>query len=147
MALEKGQSNEVDLDRTDKLPILEGVIFDEDVEDDAVRLEQTVPGPGSPVIASQTALSDFTRPPGVDLPSLAESVRSVEERIARQGAEYEALRRLYEKARDAEQAAVARVGALAAEMAAAHSELAVERHRSREMERAQAEGSAAAEAT
>ncbi len=147
MALEKSQSNEVDLDRTDKLPILEGVIFDEDVEDDAVRLEHTAPGPGSPVIASQTALSDFARPPGVDLPSLAESVRSVEERIARQGAEYEALRRLYEKARDAEQAAVARVGALTAEMAAAHSELAVERHRSREMERAQAEGSAAVEAT
>ena len=42
---------------------------------------------------------------GVDLPSLAESVRSVEERIARQNADYEALNRSYEKARDAQLAA------------------------------------------
>ena len=147
MALEESQSNEVDLDRTDKLPILEGVLFDDDVADDAVRMDQAAPAPSSPVIASQTAQSDFARPPGVDLPSLAESVRSVEERIARQSAEYELLRRLYEKSRDAEQAAVARAGALAADMASAQSALAVEQHRSREMERAQAEANAAAEAT
>ena len=42
--------------------------------------------------------ADFVRPLGVDLPSLAESVRSVEERIARQNAEYEALTRSYERA-------------------------------------------------
>ena len=30
-----------DLDRTDRLPILEGVFFEQDVEDDAVRLEYT----------------------------------------------------------------------------------------------------------
>ena len=147
MALEKSQSNEVDLDRTDKLPILEGVLFDHDVADDAVCLDHTPPPPGSPVVASQTAQSDFSRPPGVDLPSLAESVRSVEERIARQGAEYEALRRLYEKARDVELAAVARASALAADMATAQSALAVEQHRSREMERTQAEANAAVEAT
>ncbi|MGP8166178.1 MAG: FHA domain-containing protein [Steroidobacteraceae bacterium] len=147
MALEKSQSNEVDLDRTDKLPVLGGVPLHHDVADDAARLDHTAPAPGSPVVASQTAQSDFARPPGVDLPSLAESVRSVEERIARQGAEYEALRRLYEKARDAEQAEVARASALAAAMASAQSALAVEQHRSREMERAQAEANAAAEAS
>ena len=147
MALEKSQSNEVDLDRTDKLPVLGGVPLHHDVADDTVRVEHTAPAPGSPVVASQTAQSDFARPPGVDLPSLAESVRSVEERIARQGAEYEALRRLYEKARDAEQAEVARASALAAAMASVQSALAVEQHRSREMERTQAEANAAAEAS
>jgi len=84
MALDNSQSKEMDLDRTDKLPILEGVHWEHDVEDDAVRLDYTTVLPASPVIASQ----------------LAESVRSVEERIARQGAEYDALSRLYEKARD-----------------------------------------------
>ena len=39
MAAKKIQSPEVDLDRTDQLPILEGVRFDPDVEDDAVRME------------------------------------------------------------------------------------------------------------
>ncbi len=147
MALEKSQSNEVDLDRTDKLPVLEGVLFDHDVADDAVRMDHTAVLPGAPVAASQTAQSDFARSPGVDLPSLAESVRSVEERIARQGAEYEALRRLYEKARDAELAVAARANALAADLGSAQSALAVEQHRSREMERTVAEANAASEAT
>ena len=31
MAVENGQSQEIDLDKTDRLPILEGVLFDEDV--------------------------------------------------------------------------------------------------------------------
>ena len=147
MALEESQSNELDLDRTDKLPILEGVDFDPDVADDAVRMDHTATLPGATVVASQTAQSDFARPPPVDLPSLAESVRSVEERIARQSAEYEALRRLYEKARDVEAAAVARADGLAAELASAKSALAVEQHRSREMERTQAEANAASEAS
>ena len=51
------------------------------------------------------AAADFVRPSSVDLPSLAESVRSVEERIARQNADYEALSRAYQRARDAEAAA------------------------------------------
>jgi chromosome segregation ATPase len=91
MALDNSQSKEVDLDRTDKLPILEGVNWEHDVEEDAVRLDYTTVLPASPVIASQ----------------LAESVRSVEERIARQGAEYDALSRLYEKARNELERAVA----------------------------------------
>jgi len=145
MAVDSGQSKESDLDRTDKLPILEGVVFDHDVEDDAVRLDQTSVLSGSPVTAGEMAQSDFARPPAVDLPSLAESVRSVEDRIARQGAEYDALRRLYEKARDAESAALVRANAVAADLAAAQSALAVEQHRSREMDRALAERSAASE--
>ncbi len=84
MAVDNSQSKESDLDRTDRLPILEGVFIEEDVADDAVRLDYTAALPASPVIASQ----------------LAESVRSVEERIARQNAEYDALSRIYEKARD-----------------------------------------------
>jgi FHA domain len=84
VAVDNSQSKESDLDRTDKLPILQGVFIDEDVEDDAVRMDYSTTLPASPVIASQ----------------LADSVRSVEERIARQNAEYDALSRLYEKARD-----------------------------------------------
>ena len=49
----------------------------------------------------------------LDLPSLADSVRSVEERIARQNADYEALNDLYEKARDAQLAAGTRADMLA----------------------------------
>ncbi len=110
---------EIDLDRTDRLPILEGVTIDEDVEDDSVRLDYS--GPAPPVLrpaapdAPPQPAPDFTRP-GMDLPSLAESVRSVEERIARQSADYEALNRLYEKARDGQLAAGTRADALASEL-------------------------------
>ena len=126
MAVENNQPQEMDLDKTDKLPILEGVIFDEDVADDAVRMERTLPG--APV-------SDFVRPSPIDLPSLAESVRSVEERIARQNAEYEALTRTYERVRDAETAALARAGIMERDLAAARAALETEQVRSRDFER------------
>ena len=126
MAVEGNQPQEMDLDKTDKLPILEGVIFDEDVADDAVRMERTLPG--APV-------SDFVRPAPIDLPSLAESVRSVEERIARQNAEYEALTRSYERARDAETAALARLGIMERDLAAARAALEAEQVRTRDFER------------
>ena len=83
----------------------------------------------------------------MDLPSLADSVRSVEERIARQSADYEALNKLYEKARDAQLAAGTRADALASELSAAQATLAVEQHRAREMQRVLSEGSALAEAS
>jgi chromosome segregation ATPase len=118
MAVEHGQPQETDLDKTDRLPILEGVPFDEDVADDAVRMERSAPGPA---LLSGGAQSDFVRPSPVDLPSLTESLRTVEERIARQNAEYEALTRSYERARDAESAAIERAGTLA-EAAARESE-------------------------
>ncbi len=112
MAVEHGQPQEVDLDKTDRLPILEGVPFDEDIADDAVRMDRSAPGPA---LLSGGAQTDFVRPSPVDLPSLAESLRTVEERIARQNAEYEALTRSYERARDAESAALERVSTLQTE--------------------------------
>ena len=53
-------------------------------------------------------------------------VRSVEERIARQNADYEALNRLYEKSRDAQLAAGTRADLLASELGTANSALAKE---------------------
>jgi chromosome segregation ATPase len=140
MAFDKGQPKDIDLDSTDRLPILEGVSIDDDVEDDSVRLEFTASMPGTSMIAS----SPDYRPSGMDLPSLAESVRSVEERIARQNADYEALNRLYEKARDAQLAAGTRADELASELGTARSALAVEQHRVRELQTAVAETNAAA---
>jgi chromosome segregation ATPase len=143
MAIDTSQSKEADLDRTDKLPILQGISIDEDVEDDSERLEYTSPGTAT----AQSAAPDFSRQSPLDLPSLAESVRSVEERIARQSADYEALNRLYEKARDAQLAAGTRADTLAFELSAAQSALAVEQHRVREMERALAESRGVADTT
>jgi chromosome segregation ATPase len=141
MAFDKGQPKDIDLDSTDRLPILEGISIDDDVEDDSVRLEFSATMPGTSIVA--TASPEY-RPSGLDLPSLAESVRSVEERIARQNADYEALNRLYEKARDAQLAAGTRADILAVELGTAQSSLAVEQHRVRELQAALAETSAAA---
>jgi chromosome segregation ATPase len=144
MAFDKGQPKDIDLDSTDRLPILEGISIDEDVEDDSVRLEFSATMPGTSIVT--TPPPDY-RPSGLDLPSLAESVRSVEERIARQNADYEALNRLYEKARDAQLAAGTRADMLASELGTAHSALAVEQHRVRELQGAVAETNATAEQT
>lgn len=138
MAVDNGQSQEVDLERTDRLPILDGTQFADDVEDDAVRMEY---------VASPNVKNDFPRPSGVDLPSLAESVRSVEERISRQNAEYEALSRSYDKAREAESAAAGRAQVLTAELAALKATLDEQQCRLRESDRALAEKITAAEAT
>ena len=135
MAVENGQPQEMDLDKTDRLPILEGVLFDEDVADDAVRMDRAAPSG-----------NNFVRPPSIDLPSLAESVRSVEERIARQNAEYEALTRSYERVREAETAAAGRAGALERDLAAARAALEAECARSREFEKSALERGAALEA-
>ncbi len=144
MAITHSHSNDLDLDKTDRLPILEGSVADYDVEDDAVRMDHTAVLPGPPSLAA--AAADFGRPASVDLPSLAESVRSVEERIARQNAEYEALSRAFERARDAESAAVARANALAMDLASARAALESEQARSREIDRALADRSTATEA-
>lgn len=143
MAFDKSQSRESDLDRTDKLPILEGVSIDEDVEDDSVRLDYSATMPGTSMVTTPPA-GDY-RPSGLDLPSLAESVRSVEERIARQNADYEALNRLYERARDAQLAAGTRADELASELGTLQSALAVEQHRVRELQAAMAEKNAVVE--
>jgi pSer/pThr/pTyr-binding forkhead associated (FHA) protein len=153
MAIDSSHSQESDLERTDRLPILAGVVMDEDVADDAERLEYPPAGTGT---SSGTAVASLAtlHPPshdlvrsGVDLPSLADTVRSVEERIARQSADYEALNRLYEKTRDAHLDAGTRADTLAAELSGVQAALAVEQHRAREMERAQSQSAAAAEAS
>lgn len=145
MRKEISQSQEADLDKTDVLPILEGATVDDDVEDDAVPLDYSSGMPGSAAIASQRAPIEFHRPAGIDLPSLAESVRSVEERIARQSAEYEALSHSHERARDAEAAAVARVDLLSADLAAVRTALEAEQQRSRALDQRLAETNASME--
>jgi len=145
MALEIGQPQEVDLDKTDKLPILEGVLFDADVADDAVRMERPSAASGASLVASSPQ-SDFVRPSPIDLPSLAESLRSVEERIARQNAEFDSLTRSYERARDAEVAASTRVNTLERDVAAARAALDVQSARLKDFEKSTAENSAALEA-
>jgi chromosome segregation ATPase len=136
MAVENGQSQELDLDKTDRLPILQGVIIDDDVADDAVRLDRAaVPSGG-----------DFIRSSSIDLPSLAESVRTVEERIARQNAEFEALSRSYERARDAENSALARASTMERDLAAVRAAVEAEQVRAREFERSSMEKAAALDA-
>src|ERR1700733_1785086 len=144
MAKKQSQSPDTDLDKTDQLPILEGVTWDHDVEDDAVRMDHTAVLPSPPALAG--GVSDFVRPSTVDLPSLAESVRSVEERIARQNAEFETLTRAYERSRETEVAAVARANALAIDLGSARAALESEQRRLRDMEKTLAERSAVVEA-
>lgn len=145
MTQDNSQPQEVDLDRTDVLPILAGAVFDPDVEDDAVRLDSTAMLATPPVFA-KAAHVDFPKGMPVDLPSLAESVRSVEDRIARQNAAYETLTRSYEKSQEAEAAAFARASALAAELATLRTALEAEQNRSHEFDRALAEKTATGEA-
>jgi chromosome segregation ATPase len=136
-----------DLDKTDRLPVLDVAMLESnpDFEDDAVRLDQTAILPPNSFVATQVAQSDFARSSGVDLPSLAESVRSVEERIARQSAEFEALTRSYERVRDAESASAERATALAADLAAARAALESEQARSRQLDKTVAERIASTE--
>src|SRR5471030_2275480 len=133
MPVEKNQPQEMDLDRTDKLPILSGELFDSEAAhaaDDTARVAVL----GASLVSNNTP-TDFVRPSSIDLPSLAESVRSVEERIARQSADYEALTRTYERTREAEAAATARANGLDREMAALRTALESEQNRAREMEK------------
>jgi len=143
--LKRSQPQDLDLDRTDRLPIIEGVLLDFDVEDDAVPMDD----PNSTTMPSMTlgGAADFTRPSAVDLPSLAHSVRSVEARIERQNAEYEALSRSFERVRETELAATARANGLEKELAAARAALEAEQSRSREIEKTLLERAAAIDAT
>ena len=140
-SLEPTGTKEFDLDSTDKLPILTEIDA-ADFADDAVPLEYTSV---QPVLVSSSVVAEFVRPSPVDLPALAESVRTVEERITRQSAEYEALSRLYERSRDAESAAATRADTLAGALARAQSALAVEQHRLQQTEQTLADKAAAAE--
>jgi chromosome segregation ATPase len=146
MAKEHSHPPDTDLDKTDELPILKDIVFDLDVEEDAAPLDRTAVLQGPPLRGAGGGMAEFARPSGVDLPSLAESVRSVEERFSRQYAENEALNRAYERARDAESASVARANALAVDLAAARAALESEQVRSRELERAMADRAGAVDA-
>ncbi len=145
MSAEPEQSPQIDLDRTDRLPILQGVTFDHDFFDDEDELLDVSAMSGAPTVAATlvagSPAQDFGRP-GYDLPSLAESVRSVEERIARQTAEYDALTRAHELSRAAENAASARVVALERDLLSARTTLESEHKQLRESEEALAERSA-----
>jgi chromosome segregation ATPase len=127
----------LDLERTDRLPVLDGSMLDhQDVQEDgAARMDVTT------VVPSHKA--EFQRPSGVDLPSLAESVRTVEDRIARQQADYEALNRSFEKSRETESAALARAESLAADLARLRAQSEAELARARaQLEAEQARGRA-----
>jgi sulfatase modifying factor 1 len=78
--------------------------------------------------------------------SAAEIVSSIEDRIARQKADYKALNHAYERVRDAGSAASARTIALAAELAATRGALESEQDKTREFEKALAESAASGEA-
>ena len=138
--LDTTQSKDADLERTDRLPILEGVVVEQDVEDDAVRLEYTAILQ-NPVRPSQVPLNEDGGLPraAVDVGSRTESVRPAKERTARQSAEYSAVSRLYEKAREAQAASTARAEALLVELSATRAALAAEQYRAREIERELAE--------
>ncbi|HWJ35716.1 MAG TPA: FHA domain-containing protein [Steroidobacteraceae bacterium] len=128
MAIDNSQPQEVDLDRTDKLPILDGTLIDADVEDDAVRMDFA---PAVPSIKSESA-----RPAGADGPLPAARARAGEDGVARQSAEFEALKQAYQKSREAEAAAGARAQALAADLGELRVTLESERARSREIDKA-----------
>ena len=149
MAKELIHSQEVDLDRTDRLPVLDAALFDHPAEDEGTALDHTANMAGTAVLANQPPplQTEFIRGGGGDLSSLAESVRSVEERIARQNAEYENLTRAFERSKDSEEAAAARAAALAAELAAMKTSLESEQSRMRELDRALVEKTSTVEAT
>ena len=144
------QRPEPDLDKTDRLPILQGIQIAPDVADDAVPMDHAATLPVTSSAADDPAaprrgVSGAGVNSAVDLPSLAQSVRSVEERFARQSAENDALTRAYERAREAEAALGKRVQALMGELAAARTALETEHGRSLELERLSTERGSAAE--
>jgi ParB family transcriptional regulator, chromosome partitioning protein len=128
MALDNTEPQEADLERTDRLPVLtlNPALIDEDVADDAVRLDMATVTP--------RIKNEFRRAP-VDLPALVDGVRSAEERIARQKADFDALSRAHEKIRAAEQAAIARVNALTAELPTLRSALETEQTHARQLDK------------
>jgi len=162
MAIEQGHSQELDLERTDRLPILTADYLDPSVADDAVRMnpvarvsssDTTAERPAltegfanAPALASGNLSADFIRPSPVDLPSLAETLRAVEERIAHQQAEYEILSRSFDRARDSEEAAKLRAGQLEADLASVRTLLESTQARIREQDKNLEERAAALEA-
>ena len=52
MTNQQSQYPDEDLDRTDQLPILQGTLPEDDIEDDAVRMDHTAVLPGSASFAA-----------------------------------------------------------------------------------------------
>src|SRR6202521_4863096 len=76
-----------------------------------------------------------------------EALRSLEQRVARQLDEHEMLTRSYERLKDTESAATARVAALSAEFAVVRGMLDLEQSKRRDLERALAESTASYDST
>ena len=125
---------DVDLERTDELPMLVGVPRDPDVADDAVRLEFAPAVPSVKGVLTRPS----TPPP--------DNLRRLEERIARQNVEYAALSRSYHTARDGEATALTRAHDLSTELTQVRALLELEQTRSRDIERTLTERNAAAAA-
>src|SRR5208282_2045247 len=88
MANDPGQTEIADSEKTDTLPTLDS---------DGAPLDRAVPTVAKPALIRGAAF---------DLPRLDETVRSVEERIARQDAELAGFARRLERAHEAEAAAI-----------------------------------------
>ncbi len=84
---------------------------------------------------------------GAHAPASSETIRSLEQQVARQLAEHEMLTRSYERLKETESAAAARVAALSAEFAAMRGMLEAEQGKRRDLERALAESSASSDST
>ena len=169
MAIEQDHSQEFDLDKTDRLPILTADYMDPEVAAEVARLDAaeemaavghvstadiTAERPAlvegvvhAPTLASSNMSADFIRPSAIDLPSLAESLRSVEERIAHQQAEYDALSRSFDRARESEETARARAGQLEADLNSIKALLDTEQTRTREQDKSLIERAALLETT
>jgi septal ring factor EnvC (AmiA/AmiB activator) len=169
MAIEQDHSQEFDLDKTDRLPILTADYMDPEVAAEVARLDAaegmaavahvstadiTAERPAlvegivhAPTLASSNMSADFIRPSAIDLPSLAESLRSVEERIAHQQAEYDALSRSFDRARESEETARARAGQLEADLNSIKALLDSEQTRTREQDKSLIERAALLEST
>jgi predicted nucleic acid-binding Zn-ribbon protein len=119
-----------DADRTDTLPVLNSASAEGG--DDAVPLDRSAVPPTSASLPGHPAFAHGSR---LDLPRLDETVRSVEDRIARQAADHAALTRTLERTQDSEATAVQRANELAAEAGGLRAALEAERERAREIER------------
>jgi predicted nucleic acid-binding Zn-ribbon protein len=126
MANDAGQTEIADAEKTDTLPTLVPTLVPT-LDSDGAPLDRVVP------IAAKPAL---IRGAAFDLPRLDETVRSVEERIARQDTELAGFARRLERAQEAEAAAMSRADVIGTELTGLRNALETERERAREIERA-----------
>ena len=114
VAEDSGSFPQPELDKTDELPVLDVAAFE------ASHIEP------------------------VDSPALTESIRSVEEKIARQQAQHESLQRDLDRARAAESAAEKRADTLLGELGSIRKRLESERERAEQRDKTLEERSRAA---